>query len=156
VPATQEDLLEQYALHTKVGEKLSELHEAIGRLRHIRRHVQTWHDLSQRNDQAQPLSEAAEELLRDLDDIEGEMIQTRAKVGYDAIRMPIKLNNRLAALIGVVSTSDTRPTQQMYDVFEELSNEADAQLERFNHLLDHDVVDYNNQVSEVGLPAIAV
>lgn len=156
VPATQEDLLEQYALHTKVGEKLSELHETIGRLRHIRRHVQTWHDLSQRNDRAQPLSEAAEELLRDLDDIEGELIQTRAKVGYDAIRMPIKLNNRLAALIGVVSTSDTRPTQQMYDVFEELSNEADAQLERFNHLLDHDVIDYNNQVSEVGLPAIAV
>ena len=156
IPATIDDLQEQFVLHSQVRDKLSTIHESLARLRDIRQQVRVMARNSNDDDKAHPLSEAVDELLRDLDLVETELIQTGAKVGYDALRMPIKLNNRFAALIGVVGTSDSRPTAQMRDVFDELSAEADTQLERLGNLIQKDVPEFNNQAREVGLPAVRV
>jgi hypothetical protein len=156
LPATIDDLQEQFNLHSQVRDKLSTVHESLAQLRDVRQQVRVVAKRSDNDDRAQPLSESANELLRELDLIETELIQTGAKVGYDALRLPIKLNNRLAALIGVIATSDSRPTSQMRDVFDELSAEADVQLERLNSLIEKDVPEFNNQAREIGLPAVKV
>ena len=41
---------------------------------------------------------------------------------------PIKLNNKLAALLGVVESADGRPTEQSYTVFKDLSGRLDVEL----------------------------
>jgi hypothetical protein len=45
------------------------------------------------------------------------------------------LNNKIAALMGVIESADNRPTDQTYQVFQELSKELDAQLEKMNATL---------------------
>ena len=52
---------------------------------------------------------------------------------------PIGLNNRLAALTRVVGRVDTRPTQQAYAVFEDLSAQVAEQLRLLDETLSKEV-----------------
>ena len=49
---------------------------------------------------------------------------TRCKLqsSQDPLNFPIKLNNKIAALQGVIESADVRPTEQTYSVFRTLSN----------------------------------
>ena len=44
------------------------------------------------------------------------------------MNFPIKLNNKIAALQGVIESADVRPTEQAYSVFRTLTNRLDEQL----------------------------
>jgi len=46
----------------------------------------------------------------------------------DPLNYPVKLNNRIAALQGVVESSEARPTDQSYTVFALLSDELAAAM----------------------------
>jgi hypothetical protein len=50
----------------------------------------------------------------------------------DPLNFPIKLNNKIAALQGVIESADVRPTEQAYSVFRTLSNGLDEQLGRLD------------------------
>jgi hypothetical protein len=40
------------------------------------------------------------------------------------------LNNKIAALMGIIESADHRPTDQTYEVFKELSSELEKQLQQ--------------------------
>ncbi|MGI8546746.1 MAG: hypothetical protein ACR2M1_05340, partial [Gemmatimonadaceae bacterium] len=48
----------------------------------------------------------------------------------DPLNYPIRLNNKIAALAGVVGSADARPTDQSYTVFGLLTAQLDTQLRR--------------------------
>ena len=54
-------------------------------------------------------------------EVEEVLIQTKAKSGQDVLNFPVRLNNHLVALGGVVGSADSAPTQQSYEVFDMLS-----------------------------------
>jgi hypothetical protein len=89
------------------------------------------------------LSAAAETLLAALDAVEGEIYQVRNQSNQDPLNFPIKLNNRIAALMGVVQNADGRPTEQSYEVFELLSGELDRQLARLSEVLETELGRFN-------------
>ena len=60
--------------------------------------------------------------------MEGEIYQYRNRSSQDPLNFPIKLNNKLAALQGIVESGDYRPTDQSQAVFKELSAQLDVQL----------------------------
>jgi RecJ-like exonuclease len=62
-----------------------------------------------------------EDLKKELSAVEEELYQVRNRSGQDPLNYPIKLNNRLAGLIGVVQSGNFRPTDQSYEVFARLS-----------------------------------
>jgi hypothetical protein len=64
--------------------------------------------------------------------VEGEIYQVKNQSGQDPLNYPIKLNNKIAALGGVASGADARPTDQTREVFRILSGQLDAQLARLN------------------------
>ncbi len=51
-------------------------------------------------------------------EVEEALIQTKAKSGQDVLNFPVRLNNDLVALGGVVGSADSAPTQQSYEVFD--------------------------------------
>ncbi len=53
--------------------------------------------------------------------MEEALIQTKAKSGQDVLNFPVRLNNDLVALSGVVGSAETAPTQQSYEVLTLLS-----------------------------------
>ncbi|GIS57598.1 MAG: hypothetical protein CM1200mP1_15360 [Candidatus Neomarinimicrobiota bacterium] len=58
--------------------------------------------------------------MKSLSTIEEELIQVKSKSRQDPLNYPIKLDNKIAALVGVVSSIDAKPTAQSYDVLEDL------------------------------------
>ena len=62
--------------------------------------------------------------------MEGEIYQYRNRSSQDPLNFPIRLNNKLAALQGIVESGDYKPTDQSYAVFKDLSAQLDQQLAR--------------------------
>jgi len=78
--------------------------------------------------------------------VEGEIYQYRNRSGQDPLNFPIKLNNKLAALQGIVESGDYRPTDQSYTVFKDLSAQLGAQLAKLDALIKGDLAAFNVMV----------
>jgi hypothetical protein len=102
------------------------------------------------------VKDAAGALDKKLSAIEELLYQTKLKAGEDALNFPIKLNNKLAALKDSVEESDTRPTRQEQQLYEDLATQSNAELDKLKHLLADDLPAFNKQVREANIPAIEV
>ena len=89
-------------------------------------------------------------------EVEEVLVQTKAKSNQDVLNYPIRLNNYLVALSGVVESADSAPTQASYDVFAMLSKQLDEQLDKWKQILSTDVPTYNDGVRKQDVPAIIV
>ena len=78
-----------------------------------------------------------------LDTIENAIYQTKLRASEDALNFPIKLNNKLAALLSTVTATDIAPTSQSYEVFKELSAQLQVQLDQLKQVETHDIAEFN-------------
>src|SRR5437667_5404 len=72
----------------------------------------------------------------------------------DPLNFPIKVNNRLASLGGVVASADAPPTDQSYQVFDQLAAELQGYLDRLKTIVETDVPAFNRTVREQDIPAV--
>jgi hypothetical protein len=64
--------------------------------------------------------------------VESEIYQVKLQSSQDPLNFPIKLNNKIAALQGIIESANVQPTEQTYSVFRTLSNRLDEQLARMD------------------------
>jgi hypothetical protein len=69
--------------------------------------------------------------MKKLTAVEEELMQTKIKSSQDALNYPIKLNNKLAALASAVDSADYAPTNQSYDVYNDLTEKLTRSLRSF-------------------------
>jgi len=148
------DYEEQVNFLIKIRDKVSAAHEAVNMLRDIRKQID---DLSRRvKDQPNEkrIRDAVKSLNGKMTSVEEEIIQTKIKSSQDALNYPIKLNNKIAALTGIVADGDGRPTRQSYEVFESLSAQLEVQLAAYRDILDKDLPAFNQAIKEQEVPAV--
>ena len=148
------DYEEQVNFLIKIRDKVSAAHEAVNMLRDIRKQID---DLSRRvKDQPNEkrIRDAVKSLNGKMTAVEEEIIQTKIKSSQDALNYPIKLNNKIAALTGIVADGDGRPTRQSYEVFESLSAQLEVQLAAYRDILDKDLPAFNQAIKEQEVPAV--
>jgi photosystem II stability/assembly factor-like uncharacterized protein len=136
---TDADLEAQFALAKQINDKVSAANEAIIRIRAIK--DQVGDRLKKTSDGK--IKTAGDTLTEKLTAIEGEIYQYRNRSNQDPLNFPIRLNNKLAALQGIVETGDYRPTDQSYAVFKELSGRLDKQFGALDALLKSDLEPFN-------------
>ena len=105
---------------------------------------------------SEEVSESAKSLAEKLSPIEEELIQTKSKSNQDPLNFPIKLNNKLAALPGVIARGDRGATVQSLAVFKELSLQLQAQLDALQAVMATDVPAFNELVKAQEVPAIVL
>ena len=86
--------------------------------------------------------------------VENELYQTRLRSGQDPLNFPIKLNNKIAGLRGVVESTQSPPTDQSYEVLAELSGQLQKQLDRLDEIVAADVPSFNQVLQSKGLQPI--
>jgi hypothetical protein len=86
--------------------------------------------------------------------IEGRIYQVRNQSRQDPLNYPIMLNNKLAALAGVVEDGEAAPTQQSYAVFADLSQRLDRELASLDELLATGLPPLNRQLASAHLPPV--
>ena len=102
------------------------------------------------------MAEAGKELDKKMTPIEEVLIQTKAKSNQDVLNYPIRLNNYLVALGGVVGSADSAPTQASYDVYDMLSKQLQEELAKWRQVLATDVPAFNEVVKKQAVPAIVL
>jgi hypothetical protein len=150
------DFAKQLELGLKIRDKVSETHNAIIQIREVRKQVD---DLLKRvagQPSAKAISAAAAELKKNLASIEEALYQTKNQSSQDPLNYPIRLNNKLAALAGVVQSADAAPTDQSYEVYNELVVQIDAQLAKLAEIIKADVPAFNQLVRDQNVPAISL
>ena len=86
----------------------------------------------------------------------GRFTRTRNQSSQDPLNYPIRLNNKLAALMGVVESGDARPTDQSYAVFKDLSAQLDAQLSKLDGLMRADLPAFNKLLAGSHLQPVSL
>jgi hypothetical protein len=94
--------------------------------------------------------------MKNLTTVEEELIQTKIRSSQDALNYPIKLNNKLAALASAVDSADYAPTNQSYDVYNDLTSRIDAQLTILTRIKTEDIVEFNKTFAGKNLPVIVI
>jgi photosystem II stability/assembly factor-like uncharacterized protein len=148
---TQEEFAKQVSLALQIRDKLSETNGGVVRIREAKKQLE---DYAKRDDKR--VADAASALIKKLTAVEEELYQTKLRSNQDPLNFPIKLNNKLANVLGVVSGSDDQPTQQSYLVYEDLATRVNAQIKVLNGLLSSDLAAFNKLVRDANVPAVQV
>ncbi len=146
---TPDDYARQLSLSLQIRDKLSETNQGVIRIRELRKQLE---DYTKRDNKQ--VADAAAALIKRLTAVEQELYQTRNRASEDPLNFPIKLNNKLAAVLSLVQESDNRPTDQSYMVYEELATRVNAQLKTLDSLMTSDLAAFNKLVHDSNIPAV--
>jgi hypothetical protein len=149
--ASDADLQEQFKLASQIGARVSAANETVVRIRALKDQIAD--RVTKANDPK--IKSAGEALTTKLTGVEGEIYQYRNRSGQDPLNFPIKLNNKLAALQGIVEAGDYRPTDQSYAVFKDLSAQLEKQLEWLDSLVRGELGAFNQQIAKKKLAPVA-
>jgi photosystem II stability/assembly factor-like uncharacterized protein len=150
------DFQKQFDLLVKIRDKFNETSDAITRISDARKQID---DITARvKDQpnSKPIVDAAKSLREKITAVEEALYQTKNQSSQDPLNYPIRLNNRLAALAGVVAAADVAPTAQSYVVYEELVAAINAQLATLDEVMKTDLPAFNKLVRDQDIPAVIV
>ncbi|MFW6128957.1 MAG: VPS10 domain-containing protein [Candidatus Aminicenantaceae bacterium] len=156
IPTTQEEFQEQFDFLIEIRDKITEVNKGINHLRDVKKQIK---DLSRKlkgTEKEKKIVEAGQKVIRKLESVEDVLIQSKSKSGQDPLNYPIKLDNKISALARVVASADARPTDQSYELFQELSLRADDQLSKLKNIVEEDVTAFNELVRNEGIPAIII
>jgi len=154
VESTQEELQAQFDLLLKIRDKVSETNSALNTINSLRKQVDEWEQRAKGHALYEKLTAQGKQVKEKLTAIERELIQPKAKDQLDTLDMPIKLNAKLIALSGAVSSADAAPTRSSYQVFDALVQRLETQFQQLRTVIADDVAAFNKLVQEANLPAL--
>ena len=150
--ATQQELLSQFSLSTRIADTISAANNAVRTIRNVKAQLQ------QRAPQmpaarASEFRAAADALADTLSRIEETIYQVHSRAAEDPLNYPIRLNDKLAELLSYVDTGNSRPTAQDVTVFRDLTTQLARQL-RALHVALGELRRVNQVLSDAGLAEI--
>ncbi|MBN2615492.1 MAG: exo-alpha-sialidase [Bacteroidales bacterium] len=154
--ASQEDIEAQFQLQLKVYKKLDEVGKAILKIRSAKSALQQVLVKVKDFPKGDTLTNEAHVLIKEMNQIEQALLQTKSHASEDPLNYPVRLSSKLASLSGIIGAAYDRPTQQEYEVFDELSKQTDAQLRKLKPVLDEKIPAFNKLAASVQLPAVLI
>jgi len=147
---TVADLRERFELAIEIRDRVSEANEAVIKVRDIKGQI------DERLEETDDDDVEAQAVVVDenLSVVEAEIYQVRNQSNQDPLNFPIKLNNKLAALLGVVESAEDRPTDQSHEVFQHLSALLDEQMSEMEIVIRRDLGRLNELLIREGLEPI--
>ncbi|MBV8895554.1 MAG: hypothetical protein JO051_03505 [Acidobacteriaceae bacterium] len=156
---TPQEFTAQLETAMQMRDKLTQTNQAIIQIRDVRKQIdELTARLRESNDsaKAKTVLDRAHSLSKELTDIEEALYQTKSKASEDPLNFPVKLNNKLAALLTAVEEADTQPTASQQQVYEDLATGINAQINKLKQVMESGVPAFNRFVKEQDVPAIAV
>jgi hypothetical protein len=147
---TDADLQAQFDLAIQIRDKTSEANKAVIRIREVKSQVTGL--LTQSQDAR--LKTAGDRLNANLSAVEQEIYQVKNQSGQDPLNFPIKINNRLAALLSMVAGGDWRPTTNEPAIFKDLTAELKVQTDALAKAMTTDLTAFNTEATRLGLTVI--
>ena len=152
--STNEDLKEQFDFLLSVRDKVSDIHQTIIDIRSSRSQLI---DLKSKiSDKYPDMENSISDVISRITLIEEKLYQTKNRSGQDPLNFPIRLNNKLAHLTSVASVGNFKPTDQMYNVRDELIGLIDKELKMWENIKENDLVKLNSTILENNIQLITI
>ena len=149
----------QLEMSLQMRDKLSRTNEAVIQIRQVRKQID---DLATRlqgaapTDKSRAVIEQAKSLSAEMTQVEEALYQTKSRASEDPLNFPVKLNNKLAALLSDLESADAQPTSAEQQVYEGLATEINAQLKAWTQIIDVKVPTFNKDVKDADVPAVTL
>jgi hypothetical protein len=151
-PVTVAQLQAQLDLALEVRDKVTEANQAVIQIRDIEGQVDDRTDKTENPE----IHGQADVVRTKLDGVESEIYQVKNESRQDPLNFPIKINNKLAALLNGVSRGDFPPTAQSRQVFDRLDGLLQEEMVRLQLIIDQDISRLNELLREEGLDPILI
>lgn len=144
----QAGMQRQFDFVTDVNETVDKAHKSIKKIRKINVQLEAFQKQYKEDESVSELVEKAKNLSEQFSDIEKALYQTKNRSGQDPLNFPIKLTNKLGHLNSLVSMDDFPPTQQDVAVKNELSQQINTELVKFDILVSKEIKTFNAAFNE--------
>ena len=148
--SSEADLQEQFRFAMEIVDRVNSANDCVVAIRDIKKQLD---DIHKTKPELKPDLDAVSTALTP---IEEAVYQTKSRSGQDPLNYPIRLNDKLGGVLGVVLTGDFRPTKQSYDVFQILSGQLAEQETAFQRVQNGQLARLNAKLKEMGLAQVKV
>lgn len=151
--ATSANYVEQQRLLTKLRKLIDNLQEAANDLRSMRTQIR---DLKSRvsKDDFEEIHTTADELIKEIDSLEDQMVQPKQKTFQDVINFPNKLEVALLHIYGTIDGIEPPVTNGQKKRVKDVEGEFTKVMSQISDLEKH-VEDFNALIREKQVPFIA-
>ncbi len=146
----------QFELALQVRDRISQLHQAVNEIRDLKTQLQTLEKKFGEDARAKTVLESANDLKKNMSAIEEQLIQVNMKSSEGNLVFPNMLNERFDTFSHVIDGANAAPTQPQYDVFKMLSDQLDAQLQRWTQLKTDELPKIGAAIKQLDLPSLSV
>lgn len=154
--ATAQTFSQQFEFVQSVGQKLTATHRAIREIREVRKQLKALSDNLPKEDRVKPITALSEKIDSTMTAVEEALYQTKNRSSQDPLNFPVRLNDKLANLMGLNVDGDFPPTQQSLEVRSYLFGLIDAQLAIWKAVKEKDLPQFNKLVREAAVDVIRV
>jgi photosystem II stability/assembly factor-like uncharacterized protein len=152
-----EDLQAQFELAAQLHAAIGETVTAVNRMRDLRGQLDGWAKRTADHEAGKQVAAAAKALSARVLEIEKTLVVPDLRPGWgDAGMAGTRLLEKLVSLTAVVGLGDYRPTDQSYQVFEQVNSQIRAQTDAFAQLVESELPAFNAQVAAADLGAVVV
>tara|TARA_B100000686_G_scaffold354727_1_gene466713 strand:- start:31659 stop:32375 length:717 start_codon:yes stop_codon:yes gene_type:complete len=146
-----EDIQLQFDFVNAINKTVDKAHKAIKNIRQINKKLKEFESNYNHKIKVKELTEKSKFLREKLSNVEKELYQTKNRSNQDPLNFPIKLTNKLAHLVSLVTLSDFRPTDQDQAVKKELTSLIDNELKKYYKLINEELPKFNKEFAALEL-----
>ncbi len=154
--ATAQTFAQQFDFVQSVGAKLTEAHRAIKEIRKVRVQIKAITADLPKGASFKAIQSLATQMDSTMTLVEEALYQTKNRSSQDPLNFPVRLNDKLANLMGQTVDGDFPPTQQAIEVREMLFRLTDEQLAKWKAIKQKDLPELNRLVRESGVDLIRI
>jgi len=146
----------QFDFMNQITKKQTEVSTALKQLQSVRKQMTDFIGGFEDTTKIKPLKDMSKPILDSLQEVEGALYQPKIKAGEDGLRYPVKLMEKLGALKQQTVSSDSKPTQQEYDLFNDLSQRLSMPLQKLKTIIGTQIPKFNQAAAQYNSEAIDV
>ena len=145
---------EQQAFLARVSADVSDIHTAIKSMRKVKKQVEGYNELMKDSKEHKDVVEKGKDLIKNIDQWESNLIETRQNNFQDVINFPSKLNVDILNLLSLADVHDPRITKGLKDRLADLEKEWTKYKAVYDKDLKTAIEEYNTFFKNKNLPAI--
>ena len=156
IDVSRADLEKQFELERQIGRRLTSLHNTVNGIRDLRGQLNALEQRYKNVAAFEPLKAQVSELLKKITTVEEKIIQTKMKSTEGDLRYPTMIDEQLISLNWSVDASDAAPTDGQQQLFTQLGNQLQEQLNVWDQVLSRDLTGFNRAAEQQKITLVDV
>ncbi|WP_298516361.1 glycosyl hydrolase [uncultured Kordia sp.] len=156
IKSSSQDFTEQQEMLVTIENTVKNMHESVNQMRSAKTQLNTYAKLLKNNEEAKPLIEKGEALLKRINSWEENLIQVEQKTFQDVINFNNKLNAQLIVLLRYIDQPSPKVTQGAKQRLNDLLNDWQVYTNERDAIINTEMNAYNELYKSLNIPALII